>query len=353
MESGKRVLQGLEPASPFQWDLSFECDLHGPHSYFNPTSPPEKRCYPFVIAAGIAYGGLEAKLVKQRGLSGTDGTVRIAGTSLNTRGCTVDFRTLGEDDPTVLWWDGTKFSRIPFAVCAGVNHGSIIDPTNPAFRSADGPGALAVEALRKVNDLESYEKMSDRFDQANESNYELLPPDRKGRYQQFFFRVRDDVNEPVDDFYVDFHVVGRDGSADEELTVQFDEDFKTSVYRHSASGAHRVVMLDCQHLGTFGQKLDAAGAKLVLEVMGVSSLPDVSYRRSSFVAYPRDGKGEPALLYPNTTTLVDIVLARCQTDKLLTVKDSNLQPLIVGAVVRSKEPTGRGELLARSKGREQ
>ena len=32
------------------------------------------------------------RLIKHRGLPGTDGTVRIAGTSLNTRACTLDFR---------------------------------------------------------------------------------------------------------------------------------------------------------------------------------------------------------------------------------------------------------------------
>ena len=82
---GKAVLQGLEPASPFQWELSW-LDLHDPATYFNPARPEHQRCYPFVFAAGEAYSGVEARLLKQRGLPGTDGTVRIAGTSLNTRG---------------------------------------------------------------------------------------------------------------------------------------------------------------------------------------------------------------------------------------------------------------------------
>ena len=97
MESGKVVLQGLEPASPFQWELS-SFDLHpDPEvgSYFDPRAPEKERCYPFVLAAGNAYGGIQARLIKQRKKPGTDGTVRIAGTSLNTRMCTVDFRESG------------------------------------------------------------------------------------------------------------------------------------------------------------------------------------------------------------------------------------------------------------------
>jgi hypothetical protein len=107
LESGKVVLRGLEPASPFQWDLSFNYDLHGDASYFSERRKESQRCYPFVLAAGEAYGGVEAKLVKQRGMLGTDGTVRIAGTSLNTRACSLDFRTGGA---RLLWWQNRSSS---------------------------------------------------------------------------------------------------------------------------------------------------------------------------------------------------------------------------------------------------
>ncbi|MEQ1909734.1 MAG: hypothetical protein ABMA15_12980, partial [Vicinamibacterales bacterium] len=59
-ESGKVVLRGLEPASPFQWDLSFNYDLHATHTFFAPSEDPAQVCYPFVLAAGEAYTGLEA-----------------------------------------------------------------------------------------------------------------------------------------------------------------------------------------------------------------------------------------------------------------------------------------------------
>ena len=50
MESGRVVLQGLEPASPFQWRLSHE-DLHG-DGFFCANGAADERCYPFVLAAG-------------------------------------------------------------------------------------------------------------------------------------------------------------------------------------------------------------------------------------------------------------------------------------------------------------
>lgn len=151
LESGRAVLEGLEPASPFQWELSCY-DLHDSVSYFNPDRPAHQRCFPFVFAAGEGYSGIEAKLLRQRAMLGTDGTVRIPGTSLNTRGCSLDFREAG---PKLVWWDETKHKRIPFAVFAGFNHGSIIDPNQPRFTDPDGPGTLAIEALTQVTDSDT------------------------------------------------------------------------------------------------------------------------------------------------------------------------------------------------------
>lgn len=345
LESGKAVLQGLEPASPFQWELS-EYDLHGPDTYFSPTRPPHQQCFPFVFAAGEAYGGVEAKLVKQRGMLGTDGTVRIPGTSLNTRGCSLDFR---EEGAALVWWRNCKHDRIPFAVFAGFNHGSIIDPTHPGFADTDGPGALAVEVLKDVVDLASYQAIVGRFDAASLANHVKLPEERRAPYQQFFFRVRDDVDTIVEDFFIDFHVANRDGSTHQDLTLFFEEHFAKAITRHSTTGSHRVFLMNCGKLDEFHQRLKAADAVLMLEITGASPLPDVRYERSSYPAFdPRRplGPDEPTLLFPNTTTLVDVVLNRMQTDNLLVVKDSQLVVVSQLAVREAAEPTGRATLVS-------
>jgi len=349
MESGKRVLQGLEPASPFQWRLS-EIDLHSERSYFKSDKDPQQRCYPIVLAAGTGYGGVQAKIIKERAMPGTDGTVRIAGTSLNTRSCTLDFRDAG---PQRIWWPSPKFPDIPFAIFSGFNHGSIINPDAPGFLGDWGPGTWAVKALEQVKSLESYEGLAHRFRTVNQENHARAEPKDQGRYQQFFFRVRDDIGLDVHDFYVDFHVVGPDGRTHDELTLRFDEDFETNFYRHSASGAHRVMMFDCRKLGEFAARLRQARGKLVVEITGVSNLPDVRYVVSTYDAYdPAQplATGEPTLLCENTTTLVDVVLNRIQTDKLLEVKDGGLQSIAIAAAATAPNapaPTGRAAVVAR------
>jgi pimeloyl-ACP methyl ester carboxylesterase len=352
LESGKEVLRGLEPASPFQWLLSFNYDLHGDSSYFSEKRKESQRCYPYVFAAGEAYGGVEAKLVKQRAALGTDGTVRIAGTSLNTRACSLDFRTGG---PALLWWQDSKFERIPFAVFAGFNHGSIVNPATPGYLEDDGPGNIAVAVLKgkrgdKSTTLDDYHEVARTFDEVSERNYARMPQERRSRYQQFFFRVRDDVDQLVEDYFIDFYVMGSDNKPHEALTLQFDEDFQSQITTHSTTKSHRVVMMNCSRLGEFHRSLKAEGAKLVLEVTGVSALPDVRYMKSTFVAYDpaAPSKGEPDLLFPNTTTLVDVILNRTQTDRLAVITGPT-GAVIVSAVTAPeppKEKTGRAALIS-------
>jgi len=344
LESGKAVLQGLEPASPFQWELSLY-DLHNTSTYFSPTRPEHQRCYPFVLAAGEAYTGIEAKLLKERALPGTDGTVRIPGTSLNTRGCSLDFRETGTK---LVWWEQTKYPDIPFAVFAGFNHGTIINPQQNGFDAEHGPGALAVKALSTVTDLASYQAMAKTFTATCEHNYTVMPEERQAAYQQFFFRVRDDVDQIVEDYFIDFYVATRGDRAHEELTLFFDENFEARVTRHSAAPSHRVFLVNCAKLHEFHQRLLAADARLIVEITGASSLPDVRYELSRFVAFDPKAAlvdGEPMLLQPNTTTLVDVVLNRRQADRLLVIKDCSLTVVVETAAPVISEPTGRAELI--------
>ena len=344
-ESGKAVLRGLEPASPFQWDLSFNYDLHSAHTFFAPSENSSQVCYPFVLAAGEAYTGIEAKIVEPRGRIGTDGTVRIAGTSLNTRACTLDFRPEGA---VIQWWQEHKFPSIPFAIFAGVNHGSIVDGSRADYGEANHPGAVIVDVLKEPTTAATYEAWGKRFDEISRENFTRLPPERQVSFQQFFFRVQDDVDQVVEDYHVDFHVEGPDGQPHEALTLQFDEDFQSHVTTHSTTRSCRVFMMNCTHIERFGAALEQHRARLVLEVTGISPLPDVRYVTSRFVAYDPEAlrAGEPSLLFPNTTTLINVALNRMQTTRLLSIFPPMANvPL---AVASELPPTGRAKLIAQA-----
>jgi hypothetical protein len=344
-ETGKQLLQGLEPASPFQWELSMY-DLHGPSTYFSAAQPPERRCYPFILSAGTGYTGLEAKLIKARAKPGTDGTVRIPGTSLNTRLCTLDFLPNGESK--LIWYDDAKFGKIPFAIFAGFNHGSIIDPKAPGFAAADGPGTLALKALTVTSDAK-YEDVCKEFAAALETNYTRMQGDAKRCFQQLFFKVRDDVNLPVKDYYVDFHVLRRDDTTNAELTVLFDEYFQASFYPHSVDPSHRVMLVDCSKLGEFRDLLQKHDCRLMVEINGVTPCSSVNYAPQRFEVYdPVKAKDyKVSFLYPNTTTLLDIVLNRKQADRMVVFKDFDLKVMV--EVKKEKKPsTGRAQLIEKT-----
>jgi hypothetical protein len=215
---------------------------------------------------------------------------------------------------------------------------------------ANGPGTIALSILKnKKTTLDEYLEMARTFDHVSEINYARMPDERKARYQQFFFRVRDDVDQLVDDYFIDFYVLGPDNTPHQALTLKFDEDFESYITTHSTTRSHRVVMMNCSKLGEFHQSLKSEGAKLVLEVTGVSALPDVRYMKSTFVAYDpaAPSVGDPDLLFPNTTTLVDVILNRTQTDRLAAITGStgNVVSEIVVAEVPA-EKTGRAQLIS-------
>jgi pimeloyl-ACP methyl ester carboxylesterase len=347
LESGKHVLQGLEPASPFQWALS-AIDLER-EDYFGPQDDPDMMCFPFVFAAGDNYAGTaQAKLISKRCMPGTDGTVRICGTSLNTRKVRIEF--LKRNEPAEYSWiEEKKFSDIPFSVFKDFNHGSIVEAVNWKGVGAVGPRQLVLDAL-KVDTLAQYVELGKRFSKTMVANYKAM--DRKhpnrARYQQFFFRVRDDTDAEVKDFWIDFYVQDADGKLNVDLTARFDKEFETHFYKHSADDACRALLLKCDAMKGFARRLKKLQARLVFDVEGSAPVPNVWYEKGHFVVYDGSGgesenDGTPSFLYPNTTTLVDVVLNRRQSAKLLHLVDNELKPIPEPRRLQRREkPTGRG-----------
>ena len=336
MESGRVVLQGLEPASPFQWALSAE-DLHG-EGYFNPALGAGRVCYPFVFSAGRGYGGLQGKLIPSRNKPGTDGTVRVCGTSLNTRKCVVDFA-----QPIVrpVWLREQKFPVIPFAIFGEYNHGSIISADKTFSSGANSPGRLALEAIR-VKSLEELAAIATRFEVA------LREKHVGDDYQQFFFKVRDDVGFSIADYFIDFYALRSDGEVDSKLTAEFDREFETEFTRHSADPSCRVLLLNVTNLRKFLQKLRQARARLVFDIAAKSPNAQVRYLPGYAVVF--DGAGavagsEPTFLYPNTTTMVEIVLNRIESDKVLHLLTHDLVKPPLPMAQPSTSVTGRAQLL--------
>lgn len=338
-ESGKQVLQGLEPASPTQWDLSAR-DLHG-EGFFDPALG-ERACLPVVFAAGRAYGGLQARVMPKRRKAGTDGTVRICGTSLNTRKLTIDFAKAAVQPQ---WSPERKFSHIPFGIFGEFNHGTIVSGKGDFADPRKGVGPWALRAL-KIRTLEDYAGYARDLDAYTRRHYEKPP------YQQFFFRVRDDVEAAVPDFYLDFFVLGADGQVRRDLTLEFDKRFKADFYTHTADRSCRALLLNLSELKEYLGRLSKARSRLVVDITAPPPVPEIEYTPGYAVLFDPSVEEPLSFLYPNTTTLVEIRLNRVASDEVLHLLDADLARIPVPREPAPTSATGRATLLPSPRRRE-
>jgi hypothetical protein len=318
-ESGRVVLQGLEPASPFQWELSM-MDLHT-ETYLGPEDESGEVCYPFIFAAAEGYKGLESKILKARNKPGTDGTVRICGTNLNTRKCTLR----STDNVTeMVWQKEKKHPRIPFAVFQGFNHGSIINPEDSGFLSSVGPGTALLQAL-KVDSAEEYAGVEEQFTGFSEQNYAIADGETKDRYQQFFIKVRDDAGFKCEDYFIDFCVQAKDPAQMKKMNGEIDKILESRVTVHSQDPSMRVFLVNLTELNEFMKCIKAAKARIELNITARRPNSAVSYESTTFVVHDAGMPfaGQPVFLYQNTTTLIEIILNRMQSDKVLNVRSSS------------------------------
>src|SRR5207244_972883 len=126
--TGKEMLNALELASAYQWDLVQRDLLSETDEEVSPFGPD--KVWPFVIVGSHPYGEGIRKIVDE---NGGDGTVRVPAANLNTKGVTLDFATDPSNPSLKPWTNRTKDLPIPFAVLPDRTHATIIDPASPAF----------------------------------------------------------------------------------------------------------------------------------------------------------------------------------------------------------------------------
>jgi hypothetical protein len=349
-ETGKKVLEGLEPASPIQWDLSVG-DLHY-ETYFGEHDPTGQFCFPFVFAAGKAGKSLQSLIVKELQKDGTDSTVRIAGTSLNTRMCTLRYSSKYEfewDDELIVGTNNRrKYDNIAFAIFGKYDHCGIINDNgglkkpsnideakswNPSLANNWEPLDLLKKA-KQVSTPDGYRSVTKEF--SIKTKLYIDPKKAKpeeGIFQQFFFKVTDSVGQQVNDFFIQFFVYDNDVAVSKpnhnnELTKEFRGLFndKTSFHTHSVDSAHSVLMLDITQVEDFVQTRLINGNLIAIRVIARSPYNGVTFDDSEYIIFKKgESQGSPTVandfFSPFTTTLVNIILKRREDAKVLSQGD--------------------------------
>lgn len=293
LEQGNRVLDGLELASRFTWDLA-GLDLLGTEPFYGEGADTP---YVFTLCGTEGYSGLRALASEP----GTDGTVRLAGCALNTRKIRLDLT----QDPNLLEFEPWSNVDIPLVPVAGLNHGTIVSKPNEELQRL-------VKGALKVSSWPEFQ----------EWNLDALASSRRmtsglARWQQFVVRACDERNDPIEDYNLKL-CTERNGTL-EEL-----ESFDVDVHAYSGDKSFRSFHVNLDKLE------DAKLQNLHLQIIVSSGSQLVGYTASTGAPAAADNgdidtwgwwsgqldcshllrSNEVTFFYPYTTTLVEIVLNR-------------------------------------------
>ena len=329
LNAGDRVLEGLELASPFTWDLA-HIDLLGPEPYYDRGADTP---YVAVFIGNTPYDGV-ASVAND---PGTDGTVRWSGCGLNTRKITIDL-TRKPVDPegnkvaraTMSEWADNRLD-VPIIPVDGRNHGSLI--SDPESGMVDlmldflnvgetaGKGFDAWLADARQYGAKALPKMlvnpgagaAGITGEARAFFEHLIGheagPDMEG-WQQFVVHARDERGDgvadymievlikkgetwtPFNDMYTDVHAYGPDSSY-RCFHVRLPKgiasgQFQLMIRIHASTGTE---LMAYQGYGDTHVQLTATSEPVELDISAVN-------------------KPGATLFYPFTTTLIEIILNR-------------------------------------------
>jgi hypothetical protein len=323
LNAGNRVLDGLELASRYTWELTHKdlvCDK--PLFDKSPNSP-----YVTVFIGNKAYDGIDALANPP----GSDGTVRWAGCALNTRKVSLDLRREPQlkDEKgistrcTISRWVTNRLAA-PMIAVDGQNHGSIVEHPDPTVVDL----MKRFFAVSGEDAYEAWEKDALEFGKKNLPKMnEASAKDEFGGagWQQLVVHAVDDHGDGVADYNLQIFIGDNlDQSDDPKFSAQ-----PVIVDTYSSDSSYRCfyVRISPQML-----ELNAPGKKpqkMWLELIASSGSPLIEYE--AYIGNPgepqrltidHDGgkpvklditplaQGDQTLLYPYTTTLLEIFVER-------------------------------------------
>ncbi|MGC2638217.1 MAG: hypothetical protein WA294_13625 [Acidobacteriaceae bacterium] len=331
LNAGNQVLDGLELGSRYTWELTHKDMVCATPLYGKGPDTP----YVTVFIGNIGYQGIDAVANSP----GSDGTVRWAGCALNTRKVSVDLRReprLTDDSGKPLVdangipmrcnitpWETNRLAA-PMIAVDGKNHGSIVE--NPA------PGVIdRMKRFFGIADAAAYdawEKDALAWGQAalDKMNAESRDGANGGAgWQQLVVHAVDDHGDGVADYNLQLYIGDNLDQSDDPAfpAVQLIVD------TYSGDSSYRCFYIrltpDMLALNTPGgqQKkmwleLIASSGSNMIEYEAYTGQPDdpqpltVDHTRKKPVKLDLTplAQGDQTLLYPYTTTLLEVFVER-------------------------------------------
>lgn len=314
LETGQQILSGLELGSSYQWDLA-ERDVLNSLQFYS-----AKSIQTTVLVGLGKYDGVKQVVNKP----GTDGTVVISGTNLNSVMFTFDFSS-----GYYQWNNHQTISESAFGVFPNLNHSTIVDCASNLNHDVH---KTIVQALTTQNETD-FLTLRDSLNTSTEATYAASS---EKRYQQFLVRVLDDFSSPVRDYRIEFFISRRGDTtqsrntkfgfldlskltdplvkASDDVSYQICDEF----HQYSGDASYRRFLVDNDGVR---KTLENVATKLGEDVLLTIKLhlPNVdqgiryeSKQLQNIVLYDPKHiyQNEPAIFFPNTTTLLDFRVNR-------------------------------------------
>ena len=306
-QTGTHILEGLELASPFSWDLA-QRDVFAREGWYGPGG-----VLATVLVGTSGYSGISAAANEP----GTDGTVRVATANLNAAFVSFDFST-DPQKPTLAFRNPTGISA--FARIGGENHSTIAlkdrgpksQDTLPIIKQALAVTDATFE--RFVQELEQHTELTRRAEEGDKYRH---------GYQNTVVRVSDNHGASVRDYFLELFgkkpddARPEDAKPDDALTGQIQENVITTVHANDQNPSYRSLHLDWSEL----QRIVVDNNRALY--ISLTAMPDIN--RTGSVGYSTVGYDDigsikltaaklKEFIRPDRTMLVDVVIRRVQED---------------------------------------
>ena len=298
-QTGRHILDGLELASPYSWNLAMADRLM---TRVDDCMFRKGQTLCTVLVGNKGYKGISAAANEP----GSDGTVRVSTANLNCAHITADF---SKNPLKPKYSLRLSKGRCAFGVMDGENHSSIAGKQD-GFQNK-GTLANIVRGLT-VTDAQ-FAGWCNKLQAATDAVMEK----RKSKsythgYQNTVFRVRDQFDSDVKDYFLEFYVEDDDTGWFSEM---FHRDAIRTVHAYGNNASYRAVLVDCTVLH---RKIDKKDESLK---MSLTAVPEISqHGKVGYRTFADDDIGGieitkenvAKMFKENRTVLVDVILKREQ-----------------------------------------
>lgn len=298
-QTGTRVLEALELASPVTWELAHR-DLFDPENQVFRT----KNIFTTILVGSSPYDGMKSLAHE----NGSDGTVRVSTANLNVRSFQLSF-----PEPNQISFNEVppQYDPIAFGVLYGYNHGTICNPNNVPKGQSNVLAELVVDSLA-IQTPAAYRTHLKRLQQITRQTFDKASASdpHYHEYQNLTTRVRDQFGENIPDYFLEFFQ--EDDDPKDRVMKKMQSEVLEKVRTYSKDSSYRSFLFDMTDLNKY---LAKEGAEVDLSISVAAKSERIFYRNPEEHIKIADSK-QKDLLIPNATLLLDIEVPRLQSENV-------------------------------------